>query len=157
MGFFSWLQETSLAIWVQESLWGYPYVLSSHATGMAIVVGVALMFNLRVLGFAASIPIHVLARMFTVIWIGFIINFISGAMLFSADAVRFITSTVFLIKLACLVAGGITIWILARMLLSENVTGAGGQISAGAKTVASLSIIFWVSAIVAGRLTAYIG
>jgi len=157
MGFFTWLQETSLAVWIQESLWGYPYVLSFHAIGMAIVVGVVLMFNLRVLGFAGAIPLTSFQKLFTVIWIGFIINFISGSMLFSADAVRFITNTVFLIKLSCLVAGGITVWILARILGEKTGTAAGKRIPAGAKIIAVLSMLLWAGAIVAGRLTAYIG
>lgn len=156
MGFFLWLQETSVAIWIQESLWGYPSVLSTHAVGMAIVVGMVLMVNLRVLGFAGNIPLSAFERLFTVIWLGFLLNFISGALLFSADAVRFITSTVFLIKLSCIIAGGISMWVLVKLLMGEKNTGAANVIPGKARVIAAVSILLWVGAIIAGRLTAYI-
>ena len=57
MGFLIWLEEGALGIFIRESLWGYPIVLSSHAVGMAIVMGVVVALNLRVLGYAKDISI----------------------------------------------------------------------------------------------------
>ena len=34
---FEWLENTSVAIWVGESLWAYPFMLSLHVIGLAIV------------------------------------------------------------------------------------------------------------------------
>ena len=50
MGFFELLEETSIALWVGESLRGYPIMLSLHAVGLSIVVGIFTMLNLRILG-----------------------------------------------------------------------------------------------------------
>ena len=33
-----WLESSAIARIVQESIWGYPIVLSAHAVGMAILV-----------------------------------------------------------------------------------------------------------------------
>jgi len=47
---FEWLEETRLALWVGESLWGYPLLLSLHIVGLAMVAGIFTMLNLRLLG-----------------------------------------------------------------------------------------------------------
>ena len=57
MGFLLWLEEGPLGIFIRESLWGYPIVLSSHAVGMATVMGVVVALNFRVLGYAKDISV----------------------------------------------------------------------------------------------------
>ena len=44
-----WIQSTSYAVWVRES-WGWPFALTLHAFGNAIVVGLVFIICLRVLG-----------------------------------------------------------------------------------------------------------
>ena len=47
---FEWIEETRLAMWVGESLWGYPLLLSLHIVGLAAVVGIFTMLKFRLLG-----------------------------------------------------------------------------------------------------------
>jgi Family of unknown function (DUF6644) len=154
MQFLEWLQSTGIALFVRESMWGYPAVLSSHAIGMAIVVGMVLMICIRVLGFAPRIPIASFERLFTVARLGVALNVISGIMLFMADAPRFAANRLFQLKIALIIVGAISVWILLR----EVMNGPQGEavITPRAKIVAALSIIFWLGAITAGRLTAYL-
>ena len=51
MAFLECVEQTSLAIWVGESLYGYPFLLSVHAVGLAIVVGLSVVTSLRLLNF----------------------------------------------------------------------------------------------------------
>ena len=50
MAIFEWIEGTQVALWVGESLWAYPFMLSLHVIGLAIVVGVIVMLDLRLLG-----------------------------------------------------------------------------------------------------------
>jgi Na+/H+-dicarboxylate symporter len=68
---FSWLQNLPLSEWVQTSDYGFPLLLAAHSIGLAGVVGVLVILNLRVLGFAGGIPIAALSRLMPVAWIGF--------------------------------------------------------------------------------------
>ena len=43
----AWLESTALADWVRTSLIGYPFVLTVHSVGMAIMVGIVTVINLR--------------------------------------------------------------------------------------------------------------
>ncbi|HJL93136.1 MAG TPA: hypothetical protein QGF04_05060, partial [Woeseiaceae bacterium] len=71
---FEWLEYSSLSIWVGESLWGYPIMLSLHAIGLAIVVGIFTMFNFRVLGLFESIEYSAFVDFFKLAWWGLLIN-----------------------------------------------------------------------------------
>jgi len=82
MGFLLWLEESGLGIFIRESLWGYPIVLSSHAVGMATVMGVVVALNFRVLGYARDISVLAFDKLFLIGWVGFIVNLISGLILF---------------------------------------------------------------------------
>jgi hypothetical protein len=156
MDFLNWLQDSALGLWVRESDWGYPIVLTSHAIGMAIVVGAVLMFDFRILGYAKRLPLHWFDRIFLLAWSGFALNFVSGMCLFAGQPVKFLFHPAFQIKIALIAAGGISIRVLGKQLRNPVHMSASGEISNVAKTTAAASIVFWIGAIVAGRLIAYI-
>lgn len=152
MEFLTWLEESGVGVWIRESLWGYPIVLSSHAVGMAIVVGVVTMIDIRVLGFAPKIPISSFNSLFTLTWAGFALNFISGCLLFTGDPVKFYNNTPFRIKITLIILGMISVWLLLRAVRDTDT----GKCSTKARVIAAFSLLFWFGAITAGRLTAYL-
>ncbi|GAB1269985.1 hypothetical protein NBRC116493_32380 [Aurantivibrio infirmus] len=150
--------ETSLMIWVIESNYGYPIVLSLHAVGMALVIGIMLMFNLRVLGLVPSIPLSSVTRFFKVAWIGLAINLISGTLLFCGNYSAFLHNTAFLSKLSLLIAGSIGTWFLAKEVRNSTVIiqpSPNELASKKAKIIAAALILIWLSAITAGRIVGY--
>jgi hypothetical protein len=153
MGFLQWLETTGLARFVSESLWGYPIILTSHGVGMAIVVGIMLMIDMRLLGFAPRIPLDSFAKLFAIGWFGIALNVISGLMLFSAEAVRFAGNSMFQVKILLLVVGATTAWMSMKdaMVLPEGDVIAAVK----ARTLARISIACFLIAVIAGRFTAY--
>ena len=53
-----WLESTALAEWVRTSLIGYPFVLTVHSVGMAIMVGLVTVINLRLSADSSGYPTH---------------------------------------------------------------------------------------------------
>lgn len=154
---FDWLENTSVATWVGESLWGYPFLLSLHAVGLAVVVGIFSMRDLRLLGVYRGIQPAAFVPLVKFAVIGFIINAISGFLLFTSQAVTFVNSTPFLLKISCVAAGMILAVILQSRLRGElSVTSGGVAISGSTKLIAFISLLIWMAAIVAGRLIAYL-
>lgn len=153
MGFLTWLEATGLAEWVRSSIPGYPSMIALHAIGMAVMVGLSLVIDMRVLGWFAGIPLGGLQRFFRLAWIGFGINFLSGSALFSAQATSYIVDWVFMTKMTLVLLGAIT-----AAILQPAVTQAGptAEVSGGMKAVAAVAIVIWVVAIIMGRLTAYL-
>jgi hypothetical protein len=153
VGFLAWLEATQLAEWVRSSQAGYPSMIALHALGMAIMVGLSLLLDLRILGWFAGIPLQALQRFFRLAWIGFGINFLSGSGLFSAQATSYIVDWVFMTKMTLVLVGAITAGILQPAVVKA---GPGGELSGGMKGIAAFAIVVWVVAIIMGRLTAYL-
>lgn len=156
MAFLEWLQTTALGTMVAESLWGYPFFETLHTIGMAMLVGTLGLINLRVLGYKAELPVLGTRDLLPLAWLGFTINLISGVALFTSDAVYFWSKYTFRIKLVLILLGGINAFILGRTVFREAQAHAGTfTATAGVKWVAASSLLFWLGAIIAGRLIAY--
>jgi hypothetical protein len=108
VAFLEWLEATSLAEWARVSISGYPISITAHSIGLAVMVGPVLILDLRLLGWFKSIPYESLSRILAVAWIGFAINFLSGAVLFSMQAVSYVTNYPFLVKLALVLLGAVS-------------------------------------------------
>ena len=150
------LSGTAFATWVNESesLLGYPGILFFHTFGLAIVVGISIAVDLRLLGFAPRIPLASMRALFRYLWFGFWINAVSGAMLFAADAPRKAQNPLFEIKLALVALGVMVMALIYRHLL--RVEHAPRETSrTGPRLMAIASLLIWTAAIAAGRLIAY--
>ena len=146
---FEWLENTSVAIWVGESFWAYPLMLSMHAIGLAIVVGILSMFNLRLLGSFKGIRTVAFLPLLKFAWIGFFVNATSGFFLFTSQATTFVQSTPFLIKISCVFTGAI----LAKVMQTKLIKSGSDD---SMKGLAIVSLVLWLVAITAGRLIAYL-
>src|SRR5262245_42080272 len=101
------LQNSAFANWVvgSDSIWAYPMILTMHTVGLGIVVGAAVIIDLRLLGVGPGIPIAEVERVFRIFWLGFVINLVSGVMLFVSEAEDKATQPVFICKLLLVIVG----------------------------------------------------
>jgi hypothetical protein len=91
---------------------------------------------------------------FRVMWFGFWVNAVSGAMLFAADATTKGSTRLFVAKLALVGIGVVIIVLTKRALYPSGV--AASTPGGAARTLAVASVALWVAAIAAGRFMAYI-
>jgi len=156
MEFLAWYQGSAIGEAVRTSTWVYPWVNAFHSVGMGFLVGVLAMISLRVLGFG-TFPIDSLRKFVHVAQGAFLINLTTGLMLFAGDAQHFFMSPTFRVKAILVVSGLIISWVLVRRVFTEEAgqTSAGGSPQA-ARVIAAASLLIWVGAIFAGRLTAYL-
>jgi hypothetical protein len=156
MGLMTALENSAFADWAATTTWVYPWVNGLHATGMGFLVGIVFVLSLRVLG-VGTYPIAPLKRFLLVVRIAFVVNVLSGFILFSIDAGRFFTSPTFRVKFLCLALGIVAGLALARSVFPRDTdTPASFVPPPRAKVYAVLAIVFWSGAILAGRLTAYL-
>ena len=94
-----WIENTSLALWVGTSLWAYPVLLSAHITGLAVIVGIIAMRDFPLLGFINGVTEANFLELKKLAYCGFLINGISGIMLFASQASYLSTNLPFLVKL----------------------------------------------------------
>lgn len=148
---FIWLESTAIARWVGESYYAYPGLLSAHIVGLAIVVGLFSMRDLKLLGLFPGLDIGGFMMLSKLAAAGFAVNVISGLLLFSSQASYLITSVPFLIKIAFIIAGmAVAVAIHGRLKSSPD------MIAKSTRYLGLLSLSIWGCAIVAGRLIAYV-
>ena len=152
-----WLEASAFAEWVRTSLVGYPLLLTLHSIGMAIMVGLVFVVNLRLLGLFRRIPYTSLDRMLALAWIGFFINFLSGAAIFTTQAAFYVTSGGFVLKIVMVLLGALAVWYLQTLLKTDSASWVRGLPVAGTvQTLAIGSLMVWTVAITTGRFTAYL-
>ena len=148
--FLIWIEQTRFSLWVREdpSLWAFPAILIYHAVGMGMLVGPNIMINLRLLGFAPGVPLAPMEKFYRVMWIGLVVNILSGLALFWAYPTKAVTKPLFYVKLL-LIALAVSLLPRIRSALLSGVVGAD------IRRWAMVSLGLWISAITAGRLLAY--
>lgn len=179
-----WLEMLPISEWVATSDWGYPILLSIHTMGLAIVVGILVMLDARILGAAKTIPLGVFERLVPLAWAGFFLNLVSGVLLFMSMAPRLAVNWPFLSKLAAIILAGLVSWLLWKRLRrdaggrplaglvgalsTESVASDEGiledlqpddgtlVVSSNTKWLAVVSLFLWFLAILFGRLIAYV-
>lgn len=119
------------------------------------MVGLAVLLDMRLLGWFKAIPLPSLLRFLGIAWIGLGVNFISGLGLFSAEATTVIKDVPFVVKMIFVILGAITAALLQNSV-SRDWTKWGDVVPGGVRALAAISITFWTIAIIAGRLTAYL-
>jgi hypothetical protein len=149
MGFLLWYENGPLGAFIRESLWGYPIVLSSHAVGMATVMGIVVALNLRVLGYAKDISILAFDKLFVVAWVGFFINLVSGLILFAGSASTYFFQGAFQIKILAIIAGGIFVKLVMNAVRENKPLQTQ-------KLLAAICLICWTTGVITGRLMAYL-
>jgi hypothetical protein len=158
MDFLIRLEEAGFSTWVRtsDSFFGYPFFLLLHTVGLGMVVGISLSVDLRILGVASRMPIRPMERFFPVMWLGFWINAISGAVLLASSATTKALSGVFWIKLGLIVLAVIDLKLIKHNVFRDPLLDKRPVPSVG-RALAWLSLLLWAGAITAGRLMAYIG
>ena len=152
-----WIQNTEYATWVRES-WGWPFALTLHAFGNAMVVGLSFIICLRVLGLFRTIPYTSLNKLVPVMWLGVAIQVYSGLTLWSSKPLKYFGDGLFQWKLSLVFLGVVITWYFQNTLKreTESWSAAGTVTSRGVKIVAATALV-WAAVLIAGRLTAYLG
>jgi hypothetical protein len=171
--FFLWLEATRLSVWVREStsVWGFPAILSAHAIGMGLAVGVNAALALRLLGVAPEVPPAELKRFVPVMWLGVWLNTASGLLLLIGYPTKAFTNPVFYLKLTLIGVGMWLFFVMGRKMFEPSADlpsvrpetipqkpdasyvrepGPGR-----ARWLGVASLACWAGAVTAGRLLAY--
>jgi hypothetical protein len=154
-----WLEHTSVAAAVRESLWLFPVIETVHLFGIVILVGSTSALDLRLLGFAMrEQSVSALAhRLLPWAWIGFITQVVTGVLLFASEATKCYANLGFQIKMALIVLAGVNA-LLFHSLAYRSVAKWDRAPSTPfmAKFAGCLSILLWFGIVAAGRWIAFL-
>jgi hypothetical protein len=154
-----YLEDSAFSEWARgESLWGWPFALTIHALGTAVVIGFVFIIGLRLLGFFGTIPLASLRRLFPVVWIAAVFQFASGFTLWMTKPSKYLSDWAFIIKFSLVCSGLVVLGFYFHMLSRESAEwDAKGAVPARGKVFVAVTMIWWAAVLVSGRLTAYLG
>jgi hypothetical protein len=154
--FLQTIENNALSMWIRDtpSFFGYWFILSVHAIGMALLVGASLLIALRLLGVARDLPIAPLKRLYPVLWAGFWIQLVSGTLLVWAYPTKSLTNPNLYVKLA-LIAVAVVVMQMIKKRVFTDASMTEADMMARGKALAVASLVLWFAAVLAGRLLAY--
>jgi hypothetical protein len=153
-----WLKSTALSQSIVESQWVWPICETLHFVGLALLVGAAGLFDLRLMGFLKSIPVSAAMAMRPWAAAGIVINVITGSLFFIGMPEQYIENPAWWGKVLFLAVAMINIAFFEtrqgrRMLLltAEETTPVSFKV-AGAVSLGS-----WLAVLYFGRMLPFIG
>ena len=158
MDFLLKIQESGFCQWVRQSdsLFAFSGILLVHTIGMGFVVGVNACIDARILGFAPALRLAAMEKFIPVLWIGFWINAITGVILVGVDATNKLVNADFYVKMVFIIFAVVSLRMLKTNVFRDPLIDKEPP-STKAKIIAILSLVFWLGAIISGRLLAYVG
>jgi hypothetical protein len=155
-----WLQSTSWATGIRESLDLYPALYTLHIFGFVIMVTATSVLDLRILGLGLRTRSVASVAHLALPWaqVGLAANLITGFLVFSAQAVDMYTNTAFRWKIAMVLLAGVNIVLLDRSInRNAGESGERGAIPAAAKWGAVISILLWFGIVAMSRVIGFTG
>jgi hypothetical protein len=159
MSFIEAIEYSAFAEWVRSSpsIFAYIFILSLHAMGLAVIVGVNTLVALRLLGFVPALSVPALRKTYPWMYFAFTINAISGLALLAANLSADLENIMFLLKLAFVALAMINLELMRARIFDDPVFLAAPDLVRRARPYAIASIALWALAVITGRLTAYPG
>jgi hypothetical protein len=156
--FLKWLQASTLATRIRESVFLFPMIESTHVLGLTMVFGTIAIVDLRLLGLASAH--RSFQRMASDIlkwtWAAFVLTVLTGALMFITNATVYYHNTYFRLKMVLLVLSGLNMMVFeltdGRRIHQWDKAPSAPRLG---KAAAALSITLWIGVIVLGRLTGF--
>ncbi len=158
LSFFEWLANTRWSIALHESTWAYSLIESVHVLTLCLVLGTAVMLDLRLLGLTLRrVPAsEVAGRLLPWTVAGFVVMVLSGALLFYGIPVRTFQSVFFRVKMAMLVFAGLNAWVFQWTVYRRVAEWDLDPVPPKrARLAGCLSLVLWAGIVVSGRMIAY--
>jgi hypothetical protein len=154
----NWLYQTPVSIAIRESALLFPIIEGAHLLGIALSVGMLCWFDLRLLGLVLKDePVSkVWRRVMPAAITGFVLMFITGGLLFWAEAATAYHSVHFWIKIGLMFVAGLNA-LYFELTTHKHVAAwdTSTVLPMRARMAGLISLLLWTAVIITGRTMAY--
>jgi hypothetical protein len=158
LAFCKWLEHTAIGSSIRESLWLFPAIETIHLLGMALLVAAVSAYDLRLLGLLMRQKrVSELSRqLLPWCWAGFVLQVVTGSLLFSSEALKIYTNPAFRLKMLLILLAGLQA-LLFHLTSYRDVASWDERTPApwGAKLSACASLLLWAGVVAAGRFIGF--
>lgn len=156
--FCQWLNDSPIGTAIRESELLFPVIESVHVLAIVLLVGTVALLDLRLLGLVLRRePVSQIAsQILPWTWAGFAAMFLSGFLLFWAEAVKCYGNPAFRVKVLLLVLAGLNPFVFHSTIYRRVAEWDTSPVTpVQARLAAVLSLSLWTGIIVTGRAIAY--
>jgi hypothetical protein len=153
-----WVNDTGIATGIRESELIFPIIETAHVLGITLLAGTVAIVDLRLLGLVLKRErvSDVAGQVLPLTWAGFAAMFVSGALLFMAEAAKSYSNPAFRVKMLLMIVAGLNPLIFhSTIFRSVAEWDTATRTPWRARLTAALSLTLWSGIIVAGRAIAY--
>ncbi len=148
------LYSNPLAQTIRENELLFPWVEATHVLAITLVFGSIALVDLRLIGIRSvdrSIG-RVSKELLPITWFAFLVAVITGAILFSSNAISYSQNVYFLSKIILLGLAGVNMMIF-QFIIGANLEKWDGhiQLPPAARIAGLVSITLWTAIIICGR------
>ena len=153
-----WLKSSWLSHFVVGYPWVWPACETLHFIGMALLMGVVGVIDLRMLGVFKKVSFAPLHRLLPWGIAGFAINLVTGFMFFAGDPDQYKDNIAFWFKLLFIAIAGMNVLLFYLTIFRKVETmGPGDDAPLAAKAIAVASLVLWFGVMYWGRMLPFIG
>jgi hypothetical protein len=154
----AWLKGTAIAQAMVDLPWLWPMCEALHFVGLALLVGAAGIFDLRLMGFLKSIPLRAALQMRGWAAVGIGINLVTGVMFFVAAPDQYLNNPAWWGKVLFLLVAMVNIAVFetrqGRRILEIT---AEEDTPTSFKIAGAVSLASWAAVLYFGRMLPFIG
>jgi hypothetical protein len=153
-----WSANTWLGRAGRDVFWVFPAAEIVHFFGLCLLIGVMLVVDLRLLGFARrQLSIEAALSMLPAAVVGLVLNIASGILFLCAHPENYWPSTAFQLKLVAVALAGANA-LYFKYAEAPRLAGVPAAFEADTRTkaVAALSLLLWTIVIVLGRFLPFV-
>lgn len=148
--FFQWCEASSVGTVIRDSQWLFPVIESVHLLGLALMGGVVLLVDMRLMGLSVPRkPVAALARELEPWLIStMIVMLTTGVLLYTSEPTKLYYNAAFWLKMEFLASAIVYTFTIRRKVLAADETRVG---PVWGKLVALISIALWAGVGIGGR------
>jgi hypothetical protein len=156
--FVAWLQATRLSQAIVYNTWIWPACETIHFIGLALVIGTAGFFDLRLMGFLRRIPVAAARELMRFALAGFLLNLATGLVFLIGHPEQYAHNVAWWAKVGFLAAAGVNALAFERVVAKQTMAVAdGADTPRAAKAIGLVSLIAWFGVLYWGRMLPFIG
>jgi hypothetical protein len=156
--FVEWLRATPLSQTIVFKIWIWPLCETLHFVGLALVIGIAGFFDLRLMGFFRDIAIDDVRELMPLAVGGFLTNLVTGTIFLIGHPEQYVHNPAWWWKVGFLGLAGVNALIFTVSVGRRTVgLRPGIDTPASVKAIGVVSLISWFAVLYFGRMLPFLG
>lgn len=154
----TWASQTSLSSFVMNDPRVWPTLEILHFIGLSLLIGIAGLFDLRLIGFFRSLPVAAVHKLMPWAIAGFLLNLASGLLFFVGTPFQYVDNPAFYYKMGFVLLAGINALLFEKLVSRRTLSVEAGALApTTARLIGAASLFSWLSVLYWGRMLAFFG